>query len=233
MTQKHRISFIVSIHQPNIEVLGMFDNLYVLSKGGVNVYSGPPQSLPQHLNDCQINCKENEIPIEKLLKICANNCKHQSIIELKNATLIVQELYEEEVTKQMDIIWNMNSNQHAKFSLSSTWCLFQRIILLYYHTLYVFLLFLIFMFTAIAFNLLSIFQYKPSHYRDCQFINSSDICTDFIEKISDFKNVKYEQNFFFGITVSPFILIGFWTSLVMSTHINVFFWEHKNGEKFP
>ena len=79
MTQKHKISVIVSIHQPNVEVLDIFDNLYVLSKGGVNVYSGPPHSLRQHLIDCHIDCKVDEIAIEKILKVCANNCEHSRL----------------------------------------------------------------------------------------------------------------------------------------------------------
>ena len=64
MTRKHNISLIVSIHQPNVEILEIFDNLYVLSKGGVNVYSGPPQSLPQQMNECHIDYNDNEILIE-------------------------------------------------------------------------------------------------------------------------------------------------------------------------
>ena len=232
MARKHNLSFIVSIHQPNIEVLDIFDNLYVLSKGGVNVYSGPPQSLLQHLHNCHIDCDENEIPIERLLKICANDYTHQSIIDLKEATLIMQESYVEQVTNQMNIICNMKSNWQAKYSLLPIWYLFQRTILLYYHTLHILLLFLILLFAGMALYLLLIYQFTPSQYRDCQSHNSTNICTEFFETMSDYKNVKYEHNFLFSIIVSPFVIIGLWTTLVFSSHINVFFWEHKNGQSF-
>ena len=60
---------IVSIHQPNNDLFQMFDNIYVLAKGGVCVYSGPPSSLRQHLIDCEIECNKNQIPIEVMLEI--------------------------------------------------------------------------------------------------------------------------------------------------------------------
>ena len=83
MTRKHNISFIVSIHQLNVEVLDMFDNLYVLSKGGVNVYSGAPQSLRRYMNDCHLDLNNNEIAIEKLLKVCARDYRHPSIVDMR------------------------------------------------------------------------------------------------------------------------------------------------------
>ena len=47
----------------------MFDTLYVLAKGGRCVYSGPPEHLTQHLNECQIILNENQVPIETLITI--------------------------------------------------------------------------------------------------------------------------------------------------------------------
>ena len=46
----------------------MFDNIYVLAKGGVCVYSGPPTALRQHLSECNVECNENQVPIEVLIK---------------------------------------------------------------------------------------------------------------------------------------------------------------------
>ena len=103
ITQKHRISFIVSIHQPNVEVLDLFDNLYVLSKGGVNVYSGPPQSLLEYMTDCHIDCNEDMIPIEALLKVCANDCNHPSIIDMQRMTQKVLPNLEQRVSREMSL----------------------------------------------------------------------------------------------------------------------------------
>ena len=79
MSQKHNISIIVSIHQPNIEVLDTFDSLYVLSKGGVNVYWGGTKELARHMIECGIDIKANDFAIESLLKLCAKNFNDSTI----------------------------------------------------------------------------------------------------------------------------------------------------------
>ena len=63
-----------------------FDMLYVLSRGGVCIFSGRPQNLRSHLNECHINCDENQIPIELLLKISSNGFEDQIINQLSEKT---------------------------------------------------------------------------------------------------------------------------------------------------
>ena len=95
LAQKHSLSIITSIHEVNLEVLMIYDLLYVLAKGGVCMFSGRPQQLRQNLTDCRIVCKENQIPIEVLLKIGANGFGDQSVIDLSNKTNQDMSSYEE------------------------------------------------------------------------------------------------------------------------------------------
>src|ERR1700712_1754077 len=83
---KQNISIISTIHQPNSDVLQMFDNLYVLAKGGVCVYSGTPQHLPNHLSECYIICNENQVLIETLITIGSKGIEDKKVIELRNKT---------------------------------------------------------------------------------------------------------------------------------------------------
>lgn len=73
------MSIITTIHQPNEELFNLFDNAYVLAKGGRNVYSGPPQTLRQHLTECDIQCNQNQIPIETLIRISFNGIHDQRV----------------------------------------------------------------------------------------------------------------------------------------------------------
>ena len=230
MTQKHRISFIVSIHQPNVEVLDLFDNLYVLSKGGVNVYSGPPQSLRQYLNDCHIDCNEDMIPIETLLKVSANDCNHPSIIDMQRMTQKILPNLEGRVSREMSINKRKNRNWTIKFLPLSIWYLSQRMVLVYYHTLTLPILCVIFLYAIDGFIMLTFYNFTPDKYRDCQLLNSTQNCHESINMMTIYKNVQYEIKFIFGTSLGPGILIGLWTSLVMSSHINVFLWEYHNGE---
>ena len=79
---------IVSIHQPNNDLFNMFDNIYVLAKGGVDVYLGPPLGLRQHLIDCQIECNRDQVPIEVMLKMTAKEKENQIIQNLVQKTKI-------------------------------------------------------------------------------------------------------------------------------------------------
>ena len=79
LSLKHRICVITSIHQPNNRLFHMFDNIYVLSKSGHNLYEGSPQQLTQYLIRCDIQLSEDDIPIELLLNI-ASNVKNNVIL---------------------------------------------------------------------------------------------------------------------------------------------------------
>ena len=84
------MTIIVSIHQPNHELLHMFDTIYVLAKGGANVYSGDPKDLKKYLSDCDINCK-NLVPIEALLK----HCHGDAIYKLSSIRIIKMNYWQE------------------------------------------------------------------------------------------------------------------------------------------
>ena len=67
LTMVHHITVIASIHAPNTETLNLFDQIYVLAKGGICIYSGP-QLQPQ-LN---LAIAPQQPPIEVLLKIACS-----------------------------------------------------------------------------------------------------------------------------------------------------------------
>jgi len=73
------MSILTSIHQPSNDLFMMFDNIYVLAKGGVCVYSGPPQHLKTHLNQCNVECNEFQVPIELILKVCSEGTNDKNI----------------------------------------------------------------------------------------------------------------------------------------------------------
>jgi ABC-type multidrug transport system ATPase subunit len=86
LVQKHDICLIASIHQPNSEIIEMCDNLYVLAKGGHCVYWGTPTYLNPHLNECNIRCNENQVPIETLITIASKGICDQTVRQLRDKT---------------------------------------------------------------------------------------------------------------------------------------------------
>lgn len=78
VVRMHKLAIVTSIHQPNLDILLMFDQLYVLAKGGRCVFNGLPNLLRDHLNKCGIECSDAQIPIEILLKV--SSVKHKTKI---------------------------------------------------------------------------------------------------------------------------------------------------------
>lgn len=51
LTANYDMTVIVSIHSPSSAILALFDQLYVLARGGVCVYAGPPDCLAEYLQE--------------------------------------------------------------------------------------------------------------------------------------------------------------------------------------
>lgn len=65
-----RLTILVSIHAPSSDILNLFDKLYILSKGGVCIYSGEPKNLRFKLESiCHREVNEEKPAIEEYLKI--------------------------------------------------------------------------------------------------------------------------------------------------------------------
>ena len=129
LAKKYSLSIITAIHQPNLQIVSTFDMLYVLAKGGVCVYSGRPQDLENHLNDCDIHCTEDQIPIEILLKIGLNGCDDQTVIALTKKTKEVMRSDQRLASRQLKAFPNGIPLQSKSFSLEELWHLLIRTII--------------------------------------------------------------------------------------------------------
>ncbi|XP_054167693.1 ATP-binding cassette subfamily G member 4-like, partial [Oppia nitens] len=59
----------LSIHQPTARLLAFFDNIYVLSVGGQCVYSGPTQTLIEHLSSFGLTCPIFHNPADYVVEV--------------------------------------------------------------------------------------------------------------------------------------------------------------------
>ena len=75
LVMKYNMAIVTSIHQPNSDIIMLFDKLYVLSKRGFCVFDGETNQLLCHLQKCQIDCQEWQVPIEELIKVASQTHK--------------------------------------------------------------------------------------------------------------------------------------------------------------
>ncbi|OTF73500.1 hypothetical protein BLA29_005304, partial [Euroglyphus maynei] len=128
----HNICIISSIHQPTAEVFSLFDQVYMLAKGGVCVYSGPPSDIRQHLTKVSDRMDQDDIfPVEELIKYSCLSYEDSSVQDLvasSEVQILSQDLIvSEETTPVMDGI----PTNRNRFSMKSAWVLMKR------YTLYV------------------------------------------------------------------------------------------------
>ncbi|CAG2112332.1 unnamed protein product [Medioppia subpectinata] len=88
---------------PNLEILMLFDMLYILAKEGVAIYSGPPRGLRSHLSQCNIQCNENQIPIEILIKLSAKGSSDENVMVMSQKTNQIINKYIERIRTELDI----------------------------------------------------------------------------------------------------------------------------------
>ena len=123
LSTKHRMSIIASIHQPNNDLLHKFDSIYVLAKGGVCLYSGKPQNLRQHLNECYIECNENQVSIEVLMKLSFEGINSKNVKQLCEKTCT--ELTDEMNSDLRQVNHKIKTNVKA-FKIIDFWYLLMR-----------------------------------------------------------------------------------------------------------
>ena len=84
MVLQQNICFVMTIHQPNSDIMQMLDNLYVLVKGGHCAYSGTPTDMVHFMAQNNIFCNENQVPIETLITIGSKDTEDIRIVEMRN-----------------------------------------------------------------------------------------------------------------------------------------------------
>ena len=92
LAQNHSIAILTSIHQPNSDIFGLFDQLYVLNSRGQCIYNGNLSKIKDHLVKCEFPLMDNHDPIKELIKVVS--CDSNSIFDNELVETFDNELVE-------------------------------------------------------------------------------------------------------------------------------------------
>ena len=191
------MSIIVSIHQPNNHLFNCFDSVYVLAKGGVCLYSGLPQDLRQHLNDCQIECNENQVPIEELIKISYNGVSDEKVQKLSEKSKENSE--KTKISSDYLNITKLKSNRNSKaFKTIDIWYLLSRFLYRNYVSQWKSTLKSILFFTFLIIFFVLCFNPKVSEISGCFEVNTPSNLSC-IEKEEE-KSILYQNQTMIFVT---------------------------------
>lgn len=77
-----KLGILLTIHQPSARVLNLFDNIYVLSKTGNNIYFGPPSELISYLSSFDIHCPKFHNPGDFVIELASGELGHESMMSV-------------------------------------------------------------------------------------------------------------------------------------------------------
>ncbi|CAG2174198.1 unnamed protein product, partial [Oppiella nova] len=228
LSRRHGLSIIASIHQPNLEIVMSFDLLYILAKGGQTVYSGRPRDLKQHLTDCHIICTENQIPIEVIIKLCANGLRDEAVIELSAKTNEdMNNTYHKRVNNELILQSNGIPIETKSFSFAEFWYLLLRGLAYTLGHNWKFIAVHTICYTGLGFFIIFLFSYQLDRPSSCQPL-ASNYCNQNAGALEEYKilgkHLVYINIYAFIIMVVQII----YTSLTISNEIPVFYKEHRN-----
>ena len=121
---QQNICLVITIHQPNSDIMDMFDNMYVLSKGGHCVYSGLPKDLFDSMADSGILCDENQVPIETLITIGSKSGEDHRIVEMRMKTSSKLLMIIQNQSNQLQV--NSIEQKSKRFNIKDVYLLMER-----------------------------------------------------------------------------------------------------------
>ncbi|XP_075585843.1 uncharacterized protein LOC124495081 [Dermatophagoides farinae] len=228
----HNICIITSIHQPTAEVFSMFDQVYVLAKGGVCVYSGPPSDIRQHLTKVSDRMDQDDIfPVEELIKYSCFGYKNEFVKMLARSSsetiLTKDSSLSDETTPVLDGI----PTNHNRFTLKSVGVLILRYIHYIHGYLWQSICMMYGLYLFFAISLTIIFDHNMIYHDGCVSLEDefNSTCNQTQEKDDEDFDLQASFTYIcwsYGLFI---FLVLLQASIMFSKEIVYFFNEQRNG----
>lgn len=105
LCRTHQIAIVATIHQPSFKLVELFDQLYIISKGGKCVFFGQPKNLKSHLKEFEVKCPEGHNPADIAIDYAAINTR-----------LTKDDLIQNKLIEKMNEEKKKAKNKNKKFS---------------------------------------------------------------------------------------------------------------------
>lgn len=211
----------MSIHQPSLRFLSIFHNLFILSIGGVCVFSGNPSNVKKHLQ--QANIATGKYPIETIIKVSCAGPNDEMVLKLNELNTKFAPILCKKSTFSTE---NLLPNR-TRFSLYSTWILFDRYFSYICSNQWIWITFVTIL--VLAYGLLIRLFFKEA---DIQTSGCLGYDEDFYSSESTFKTfLALISTIKYSILISVFfiLLLSVPSAYSLFSELPLFFNEHRNG----
>ena len=216
-----------SIHQPNNDLFNLFDNIYVLAKEGVNVYSGKPLDLRQYLFSVEIEINENNIPIEILLDIASDETNMKLIETSLNKKELNSKYLSQEFSENMRSVYGKQTIS-KRFSFKDIYYLMIRLMNHSYRYQWKSLLLQIIIYQLMALIMKS--HFNPDMIKPSGCMSFDEIqCEQTLDTIYETKLIKMNIRYIISLTTFISFVILNVTSTEFAFHYQMCRKEQRNG----
>lgn len=234
LVKYHNLTIVASIHQPNTEILMMFDQCYVLARGGVAIYSGPPMMISNHLTKIpEIKADlEVKFPIEKLIKYSAFDHNHLIVQKLVKLNFEQNQKEDTDVAEQTQQVIDGIQLARPRFSLRSVSILSQRYLAYVKGYLWLSMIIYIAIYLFYGIILRIFFSEKIAFTSGCLDLEDgfNNTCNRDQERLEREMNLASNYRYNFYLNAIFLFIVVLQTSLNFSKESVFFFNEHRNGK---
>ncbi|XP_046920577.2 uncharacterized protein LOC124500536 [Dermatophagoides farinae] len=226
MSHRHNITLVVAIHQPNTDILMMFDHVYLLARGGVCIYSGTPDRIHQHVR--LVGASSVDFPIEEMMRYSCLNHRDQQVKRLVQATNEAITNDEKTLFDNTQLVPEGLSVNRTRFSLNSIGILLQRQYHFYRNYLWTVLLFFYAVSLVVSLNYRLLLNPKIAERDGCisfdeDFIETCNRSKE--EKVELILNYRYSYYIYSVMIFYPISISALLYYFELKYMIN----EHRNG----
>lgn len=211
----------------------MFDQLYVLARGGICVYSGPPTGISEHLSQIPtISATEMAYPIETLIK---HSCLSENSLNIQAfSTLVKRSLSKAnfQLEKDTQLVPDGVLSNRARFSLQSAYILILRYLMYIKGYLWKELLPFLILYILYGFQLSIFFDSAIALPSGCVNLEDdfNNTCSRFPEKMKEEKQMFDNLRYNLFLSNLFIIIVMMQTGLSLIKELGLFFNEHRNGK---
>ena len=202
----------------------------MLAKGGLTIFSGRPQLLRSHLNECQIICNENQVPIEILMKVGANGFDNEEVIRLSDKTNRDLIPFNLRTDKELKLFPDGIPQKIKKFSFEESKHLLMRYFVYTLRFNWILLFGFIISETMCALFARVLFDEDLERPDSCVDIstNMTSGCVRDSQQLEDLKLLAYNMIFLSIGQNIPSLLVTIYTSFTFSSEVKLFTAETRN-----
>ena len=209
-----------------------FDKLYVLAKGGQTLFTGKPDNLSQFLDNCNIECNEEQVAIEVLLKYSCYGNNDENVQKMIQMTQQIEEpLIDSRFTEETVQFLDGIERKSKRFFAKDLWTLMMRSLTHTYRHKWKIIAIEFMLYMTVAISLKYMYGTDIGVPTGCINIEDdyNNTCSKTEEKLAEETLIDYNMKYNMYVVIVILFFNTLLATMTFTVELPVFLNEHRNG----